>query len=188
MFRTSSVIIRSFYVQTIGRLWYVVIRVLLDTSSRYKVAGGTATTFYRLDVSGSTRITTYHSLHIEFLHKSSWGWTHEGPKHVELKPEWSIKNLLSETTLCISLDYIYIYIIRCFLTIIKPNYNMKFYLSAICWNTFYQRRATTLRGLFGKSPLIVMKYPGRRKKNYECVLSNFYSQFSLLLNTKIEEY
>ena len=35
------------------------------------------TTLYQLDVSGSTPITTYHSLHIQYLHKSSWGWTHE---------------------------------------------------------------------------------------------------------------
>ena len=31
-----------------------------------------------------------------------------GPKHVELEPKWPIKNLLSEITLCILLDYIYI--------------------------------------------------------------------------------
>ena len=33
-----------------------------------------------------------------------------GPKHVELKPKCWLKNLLSETTLCISLDYIIMYI------------------------------------------------------------------------------
>ena len=44
---------------------------------RYCICRVLPTTLYQLDVSGSTRITTCHSLHIQYLHKSSWGWTHD---------------------------------------------------------------------------------------------------------------
>ena len=39
MFRTSSVHHQERFTSCIRRLWYVVIRVLLDTSSRYEVVG-----------------------------------------------------------------------------------------------------------------------------------------------------
>ena len=45
----------AFCTSCICRLWYVVIRVLLDTSSRY------------VDVSSSTRITTYRSQRIQLV-------------------------------------------------------------------------------------------------------------------------
>ena len=64
----------------IRRLWYVVIRVILDTSSRCKVVG----TLQRLDVSSSTRITTYQSLRIQLVQKTLLMMERWGPKHVEL--------------------------------------------------------------------------------------------------------
>ena len=44
------------------RLWYVVRNALSDTSSWYKVVP-------------AGHISTYHSLHIQYLQRSSWGWT-----------------------------------------------------------------------------------------------------------------
>ena len=40
--------------------------------------------------------------------------------------------------------------------------------------------------MFGVNPLIARKYPVRKNKKYESVLGNFYSRFSLVLNTKIK--
>ena len=53
--------------------------------------------------------STYHSLHIQYLQRSSWGWT----VTVRNMYSWHLsinKHLISATTLCISLDCIYIYI------------------------------------------------------------------------------
>ena len=53
------------------------------------------------------RISTYHSLHIQYLQRSSWGWT----VTVRNMYSWYLstnKHLTSATTLCISLDCIYI--------------------------------------------------------------------------------
>ena len=47
------------------RLWYVVRNAL----------SGTSTWYNQLDVSGCAVLTTYHSLHIQYLQRSSWGWT-----------------------------------------------------------------------------------------------------------------
>ena len=56
------------------RLWYVARNALPDTSSWYNVWGRTQT-LYQRDVSDSAVLTTYHSLHIQHLQRSSWGWT-----------------------------------------------------------------------------------------------------------------
>ena len=51
-----------FFNKLYSQIWYVVIRVILNTSSRYEVVGRVLpTTLYQLDVSSSTRITTYQS-------------------------------------------------------------------------------------------------------------------------------
>ena len=53
------------------------------------------------------RISTYHSLHIQYLQRSSWGWT----VTVRNMYSWHLstnKHLISATTLCISLECIYI--------------------------------------------------------------------------------
>ena len=55
----------AFCTSCIRRLWYVVLLcVLLDTSSCYKVL---PTTLQRLDMSSSTRITTYQSLGVQLV-------------------------------------------------------------------------------------------------------------------------
>ena len=56
------------------RLWYVVRNALPDTSRWYNDWGRTQT-LYQRDVSDSAVLTTYHSLHIQQLKRSSWGWT-----------------------------------------------------------------------------------------------------------------
>ena len=51
--------------------------------------------------------STYHSLHIQYLQRSSWGWT----VTVRNMYSWHLstnKHFISATTLCISLDCIYI--------------------------------------------------------------------------------
>ena len=53
------------------RLWYVVRNALSYTSRWYNVWG----TLYQRNVSDSAFLTTYHSLHIQHLKRSSWGWT-----------------------------------------------------------------------------------------------------------------
>ena len=61
---------------------------------------------YQLDVSDSAFVTTYHNLHIQHLQRSSSGWTIT----VRNMKSWHLstnKSLISATTLCISLDYIY---------------------------------------------------------------------------------
>ena len=66
-------------------------------------------TLYQLDVSGSAFLTTYHNLHIQYLQRSSWGWT----VTVWNMYSWHLntnKHLISATTLCISLDCIYKYV------------------------------------------------------------------------------
>ena len=62
---------------------------------------------YQPDVSDSAFLTTYHSLHIQYLQRSSWGWT----VTVRNMYSWQLstnKNLISATALCIPLDCIYI--------------------------------------------------------------------------------
>ena len=61
MFRTSPVHLQERFVQAVfADFWYVVIRVLLDTSSRYKVVGRTVLYFwnknYNLDVTLTARL------------------------------------------------------------------------------------------------------------------------------------
>ena len=76
------------------RLWYVVRSALPDTSSWYNALP-------------AGRISTYRSLHIQYLQRSSWGWT----VTVRNMYSWHLstnKHLISATTLCISLDCIYI--------------------------------------------------------------------------------
>ena len=50
------------------RLWYVVRNALHDMSSWYNIL---PQTLYQLDISGSASLTTYHSLHIQYLQRSS---------------------------------------------------------------------------------------------------------------------
>ena len=64
-------------------------------------------TLYQLDVSDSAFLTTYHSLHTQYLQRSSWGWT----VTIRNMYSWHLstnKHLISATTLCISLDCIHI--------------------------------------------------------------------------------
>ena len=78
----------------IRRLWYVVIRVLLDTSSR----NGWTCRVVRTVVP-HTKVCEYSS-YKTLLMMDRWG-----PKHVELTKSAEC-NLLTKTTLCILLDYI----------------------------------------------------------------------------------
>ena len=72
------------------RLWYVVRSALSDTSSWYNVLGRTLLpkTLYQLEVSGNAFLTTYHSLHIQYLQKKFLRMDRYGPKHVELTPKY----------------------------------------------------------------------------------------------------
>ena len=107
MFRTVTVHPQELLCRhSMCRLWYVVRNALPDTSSWYNVL---PKTLYQLDVSGSALLNTYHSLHIQYLQTASWGWT----VMVRNLYSWHLstnKHLISATTLCISLECIYIYI------------------------------------------------------------------------------
>ena len=84
------------------RLWYVVRTALSYTSRWYNVWGSSSS-----NVVPAGRISTYHSLHIQYLQRSSWGWT----VTVRNMYSWHLsinKHLISATTLCISLECIYI--------------------------------------------------------------------------------
>ena len=62
---------------------------------------------YQLDVSDSVSLTTYHSLLIQYLQEAP----EDGPLWSETCRAYILsinKNLISATTLCISLDCIYI--------------------------------------------------------------------------------
>jgi hypothetical protein len=77
--------------------------VRADTPRWYNVPE----TLYQRGVSDSALLTTYHSLHIQYLQRSSWGWTVK----VRNMYSWHLstnKNLISAATLCISLECIYI--------------------------------------------------------------------------------
>ena len=52
------------------RLWYVLIRPAGTTFEEVLPQA-----LYQLDVSDSGFLTMYHSLHIQYLQRSSWGWT-----------------------------------------------------------------------------------------------------------------
>ena len=83
------------------RLWYVVRTALSDTSRWYNVWARTSSS----NVVPAGRIRTYHSLHIQHLKRSSWGWT----VTVRNMYSWHLstnKHLISATTLCISLECI----------------------------------------------------------------------------------
>ena len=129
------------------RLWYVLIRP----------AGTTflPKTLYQLDVSSSAFLTTYHSLHIQYLQRSSWGWT----VTVRNMYSWHLstnKHLISATTLCISLDYIYIAkMIRgpsnvTFLDVIKLMHFLKKELY-LCFKMFFLAKSEKLGRVFGRS-------------------------------------
>ena len=78
MFRTSSAHPQELLCRDcICRLWYVVIHVLLDTSSWYRVVGRT---LYRLDVLCSTRITARTTVYIYSLYKEA---PEDGPMRSE---------------------------------------------------------------------------------------------------------
>ena len=93
------------YRYCICRQWYMVRNALPNTSSWYNIV--LPTTLYQLAVLGSVFLNTYHSLHIQYLQRSFWGWT----VTVQNMSRWHLstnKNLISATTLCISLFCIYI--------------------------------------------------------------------------------
>ena len=103
MFRTVTVHPQELLCRCcICRLWYVVRNALPDTSSWYNVWGRTSS-----NVVPAGRISTYHSLHIQYLQRSSWGWT----VTVRNMSSWHLsinKHLISATTWCILLECIYI--------------------------------------------------------------------------------
>ena len=77
--------------------------VRADKPSWYNVWGRTSSS----NVVPAGRIGMYHSLHIQYLQRSSWGWT----VTVRNMYSWHLsiyKHLISATTLCISLECIYI--------------------------------------------------------------------------------
>ena len=65
------------------RLWYVVRNALPDTSSWYNAWGSSSSS-----VVPAGSISTYHSLHIQYLQKKLLRTDRYGPKHVELTPEY----------------------------------------------------------------------------------------------------
>ena len=73
MFRTVTVHPQELFFRCcMCRLWYVVRNTLSGTSRWCNVWGRT---LYQRDVPDSAVLTTYHSLHIQHLKRSSWGWT-----------------------------------------------------------------------------------------------------------------
>ena len=89
------------------RLWYVVRNALSDTSRWYNVWGSSSSKVVPVG-----RISTYRSLHIQHLKRSSWGWT----VTVRNMYSWHLsinKQTISTATLCISLECIYTIYLCC---------------------------------------------------------------------------
>ena len=106
MFRTSPVHHQERFVQPVFADWYVVIRVLLDTSSHYKVVWRTV--FFIQPHNIWTYRVVRKILHTKFATyslKTLLRMDYWGPKHVELT---SVTNKLTHKTLYVLLDYIYI--------------------------------------------------------------------------------
>ena len=97
-------IIRSVFYKLYSQILYVVIRVLLDTSSRYRLA-----------VSSSTHSSTTYQICEYSLYKTLLMMDRLGPKHVELT---YVMNKLIET-LCVSCWIAYIW--HCTLFGISPT-------------------------------------------------------------------
>ena len=87
--------------------------------------------------------STYHSLHIQYLHKSSWRWTHEDPKHVELQPEWTIKTY-SVKSHCVSRWTLCTFLFPIFLSFINVKYLL--YPQSLC--SFIMFRIQTPASLY----------------------------------------
>ena len=117
----------AFYTSCIRGLWYVVIRVLLDTSSRYKAVGRTVLS---TTLSSSTRITTYQSLQIQLIQNAP----DDGPMRSE-----TCRAKLKCWLKLIHWDHIvYLVGLHIYYKMIHGPYNVKL-LYGICF-TFYKQQ------------------------------------------------
>ena len=96
----------AFCTSCMCRLWYVVIRVLLDTSSRYKVVGRTLFIVMWMYLGVKRRSLQVLLHHIAAMHLHSFILIFSYIRIIFAC--WAVINLLLCISLCISLDCIYI--------------------------------------------------------------------------------
>ena len=104
-------------------------------------------------------------VHIQYLHKSSWGWTHEGPKYVELQPKWSIKTY-SVKSYCVSRWTIYVYISK----MTHGSYSVT--TNNLFWSSVWQKNSLSIQW-HGQDSKGEPKLPNRSHKGcyFICVFT-----------------
>ena len=133
MFRTATVHPQELLFRCCKcRLCYVIRNTLPDTSHWYNVWGRTVLPqmLYQWDVSGSAFRTTYHSLHIQHLKRSSCGWT------VAVRNMWSWHLSINKQSVllhCVSRWNVYI-----LQKMIHGPSNVKFFPSDFPTKTLYE--------------------------------------------------